>query len=180
MASGNDDPLRAAIATVVGAAGFDLEELKIVSQGGRRIVTVVVDSDDGVDLDAAAAVNREISAAVDELPQEPFQGAPFNLEVTSRGVGAPLTKPRHFLRARGRLVRFHQADSADFDGRIAGVSGNTVLVLTGKGGVTERKLSLESITRATVVVEFSAPSRVVLSKLEQIAARNTLTEGENE
>jgi ribosome maturation factor RimP len=101
------DPATAKLAgwiePVVGAAGYDLEELVVTPAGRRSVVRVVVDRDEGVTLDDIAEVSRAVSAALDE--NDGAMGrAPYVLEVTSPGVDRPLTEPRHWRRNVGRLV----------------------------------------------------------------------------
>ena len=48
--------LREVVEAVVTAAGYDLEDLTVVSAGRRRLLKVVLDSDDGVDLDEDLAL----------------------------------------------------------------------------------------------------------------------------
>src|SRR3954471_22234941 len=91
------------IEPVVGAAGYDLEELVVTPAGRRSVVRVVVDRDAGVTLDDIAEVSRAVSAALDENDGE-LGRAPYVLEVTSPGVDRPLTEPRHWRRNTGRLV----------------------------------------------------------------------------
>jgi ribosome maturation factor RimP len=97
------DRVRDVLAPVVSAAGFDLEDVAVTSAGRRHVVRVVVDRDGGLDLDAVAEVARVVSAALDET--NATGAAPYTLEVTSPGVDRPLTQPRHWRRARGRLVK---------------------------------------------------------------------------
>ena len=42
---------------------------------------------------------------------------PYTLEVSSPGVGRPLTEPRHFRRNVGRLVTVHH-DGGEVTGRV--------------------------------------------------------------
>jgi ribosome maturation factor RimP len=91
-----------AIRPVVTASGMDLESVRVSAAGRRRLLRVVVDSDRGVSLDDAAAVSREISSALDRLAV--MGDFPYTLEVSSPGVDRPLTEPRHWKRATGRLV----------------------------------------------------------------------------
>jgi ribosome maturation factor RimP len=88
---------------VVRAAGLDLESVRVGGAGRRRLLRVVVDADGGVDLDAIALVSREASARLDDTGA--MGEAPYTLEVSSPGVDRPLTQPRHWRRAMGRLVR---------------------------------------------------------------------------
>jgi len=88
---------------VVRAAGLDLESVRVGSAGRRRLLRLVVDADGGVDLDNIALVSREASARLDDTGA--MGEAPYTLEVSSPGVDRPLTQPRHWRRAVGRLVR---------------------------------------------------------------------------
>ena len=91
------------IEPVVGAAGYDLEELVVTPAGRRSIVRVVVDRDAGVTLDDIAEVSRAVSDVLD-ANDDGMGRAPYVLEVTSPGVDRPLTEPRHWRRNAGRLV----------------------------------------------------------------------------
>jgi len=86
----------------VTAMGMDLEDVRITSAGRRRLLRVVVDSDGGVSLDDIALVSRELSATLDRAAA--MGEAPYTLEVSSPGVDRPLTEPKHWRRAVGRLV----------------------------------------------------------------------------
>lgn len=97
-----DGRIADAIRPVVHACGMDLESVRVTAAGRRRVLRVVVDSDRGVSLDDAAKVSRELSAALDRL--DVMGDFPYTLEVSSPGVDRPLTEPRHWRRATGRLV----------------------------------------------------------------------------
>ena len=101
------DPASARLAgwiePVVGAAGYDLEELVVTPAGRRSIVRVVVDRDNGVTLDDVAEVSRAVSAVLDQNYDD-LGRSPYVLEVTSPGVDRPLTEHRHWRRNVGRLV----------------------------------------------------------------------------
>ena len=91
------------LAPIVRAAGMDLESVRVGSAGRRRLLRVIVDADGGVSLDDIALVSREVSARLDATGA--MGEAPYTLEVSSPGVDRPLTLPRHWRRAVGRLVR---------------------------------------------------------------------------
>jgi ribosome maturation factor RimP len=95
--------LEALLAPVVRAAGLDLESVRVGTAGRRRLLRVIVDADSGVSLDDIALVSREVSARLDGTGA--MGDAPYTLEVSSPGVDRPLTEPRHWRRAAGRLVR---------------------------------------------------------------------------
>jgi ribosome maturation factor RimP len=95
--------LVAVLEPVAAAAGMDLESVKIAAAGRRRLLRVVVDADGGVGLDEIAEISRDLSARLDATGA--MGEAPYTLEVSSPGVDRPLTLPRHWRRAVGRLVR---------------------------------------------------------------------------
>ena len=167
MGTGDDSRLREVVTEVVTGAGYDLEDLAVRSAGRRRVVKVVIDGDDGVTLDAAADVSRAISARLDDAGDaDPTGSAPYTLEVTSPGVGRPLTLPRHFRRARTRLVALVTTDGKELTGHVLGADDESVtLVLSDRRGVTQRQFPIGDISRARVEVEFSAPSAAVLDLL---------------
>jgi len=133
----------------VSATGFDLEDVTVSPAGKRRVVRVVVDADGGVDLDEVADVAKAVSAVLDEHP-DLIDGA-YTLEVTSPGVDRPLTQPRHWRRAAGRLVKATLADET-VTGRVTGAT-DTEATLDVDG--TPRTLLQAEVTKAVVQVEFT-------------------------
>jgi ribosome maturation factor RimP len=97
--------LREVLEPVAAQASLLLEDVTVSSAGRRSVVRVVVDLPDGpggVDSDDLAEVSRRISDVLDDV--DLLAGA-YTLEVSTPGVDRPLTTPRHFRRAVGRLVR---------------------------------------------------------------------------
>ena len=88
---------------MVSAAGMDLENIRITATGRRRLLRVMVDADRGVSLDDITLISRALSAELDAIGA--MGETPYTLEVSSPGVDRPLTEPRHWRRASGRLVR---------------------------------------------------------------------------
>lgn len=126
------DRLTRLLEPVVHALGMDLEGVRVSAAGRRRLLRVVVDADGGVSLDNIALASRELSARLDKAAE--MGELPYTLEVSSPGVDRPLTEPRHWRRAIGRLVvappaqNDHHAGngSAPIEGRIAGTSDRGV------------------------------------------------------
>jgi len=97
------DRVTAVLEPVVRSAGLDLESVRVAAAGRRRLLRIVVDADGGPSLDDIALLSRSLSA---ELDSSGVMGeTAYTLEVSSPGVDRPLTEPRHWRRARGRLVR---------------------------------------------------------------------------
>ena len=134
----------------VTAEGFDLESLDVTRVGRRGRVKVVVDSDDGVDLDQCADLSHKVSAILDANDDLMGDG-PYTLEVSSPGVTRPLTLPRHWRRNIGRLVRVVLADGGVVTGRVtAADEREAVLDVAGKS----REVQYDTVGKAKVQVEF--------------------------
>lgn len=99
------------LAPVVTATGYELVDVSVSAAGRRSLVRVTVDGDAGIDLDAVADVSRVVSEALDDNDGA-FAG-PFVLEVSSPGVDRPLTEPRLWRRALGRLVSVTLGDNGE-------------------------------------------------------------------
>ena len=115
------------IRPVIAAAGMDLESVRVTAAGRRRLLRVVVDSDQGVSLDDAATISRELSGALDAVAV--MGDFPYTLEVSSPGVDRPLTDQRHWRRAVGRLVQVAVTDSGGarpVSGRVAAADADGV------------------------------------------------------
>lgn len=119
----------------VAALGMDLEDVKITSAGRRRLLRIVVDADGGVSLDDIALASRELSATLDRAAA--MGEAAYTLEVSSPGVDRPLTEPKHWRRAVGRLVSAPlrsqpgtsaTAPDATVTGRVAGADSSGVRI----------------------------------------------------
>jgi ribosome maturation factor RimP len=145
----DDRKLAGLIEPVVAAAGMDLESVRMTVAGRRRLLRIVVDGDHGVSLDDAADVSREVSAMLDA--GNVLGDVPYTLEVSSPGVDRPLTEPRHWRRARGRLVRVKVAGEGSVEGRVlAADAGGVTLGLTDG----ERRFSYAGLGAGSVQVEF--------------------------
>ena len=150
MAAVSRQRVHDALAPVVTAAGYDLEDVSVTAAGRRSVVRVVVDRDGGIDLDAVAEVSRTLSAALDE--SDVMGQAPYVLEVTSPGVDRPLTQPRHWRRAAGRLVRVNVADAGSVTGRVTTADDdNVTLDVDGNA----RSFAFADLGPGHVEVEFS-------------------------
>ena len=145
----NDKRLAELIEPVVAASGLDLESVRMSVAGKRRLLRIVVDGDHGVSLDDAADVSREISAKLDE--GNALGEVPYTLEVSSPGVDRPLTEPRHWRRAVGRLVKVKVTGEGTVEGRIIAADADGVTLDLAKG---ERRLELGELGPGAIQIEF--------------------------
>src|ERR1700691_1807561 len=139
------------IRPVVTGAGMDLEAVRVTAAGRRRLLRVVVDSDGGVSLDDAAAISRQLSAALDEVAV--MGDFPYTLEVSSPGVDRPLTDPRHWRRAVGRLVQVTVADEGVISGRVVSADPDGV-AFDLEGEQKPRRFGYAVLGAGAIQVEF--------------------------
>jgi ribosome maturation factor RimP len=142
---------------VVERFGADLEDVSISRAGSRSVVRVVVDRDGGLDLDGVAEVSQAVSTELDGEEAGALLRGSFVLEVTTPGVDRPLTEPRHWRRARGRLVAVTRRSGGPLLARVRSADDDRVR-LAGEGlPGGEVDVPYAEVTRAVVQVEFHAP-----------------------
>lgn len=155
--------LAALIEPDLRAAGVDLEDVEVVAAGKRRLVRVLVDKDDGVSLDDVALVSQQISGVLDANPDADaiLGSAAYVLEVSSPGVDRPLTAPRHWRRAAGRLARVVLVDGGEVVGRVVDSDDVGVRLAPAADAdavqASPRSLRFDEIKLARVRVEFNRP-----------------------
>ena len=156
MSTTQSERLRELLEPLVASQGLDLEEITVDSVGRRRVLSVVVDSDTGADLDRIADVSRALSAKLDET--DAMGEGEYTLEVGTPGAERPLKEHRHYVRATGRLVKFQLTDGDELVARIlkADDEGLDLEVPGVKGRrPTARRLAYPDVDKARVQVEFN-------------------------
>ncbi|UJW31872.1 ribosome maturation factor RimP [Saccharothrix sp. AJ9571] len=161
MAGELAERLEPIVAEAVSGAGFELDALEVQQAGRRKLVKVVVDGEDGVGLDEVAELSRTVSAVLDE--QEHILAGAYTLEVTSPGVDRPLSKPRHWRRARYRLVRVTPVEGAAYAGRVGPCDEESARMLV-DGEL--RTVRYSEVAKAVIEIEFRQPPAEELRLLE--------------
>ncbi|MFI8522111.1 ribosome maturation factor RimP [Streptomyces sp. NPDC085481] len=159
MSTTQSERLRGLLEPLVHAKDLDLEEIEVSRAGRRGLLRVVVDSEEGVELDACAELSRVISEKLDET--DAMGEGEYVLEVSSPGADRPLTQHRHYVRATGRLVKLQltpeaggdevvtrilAVDEDGLDTEVPGVKGRKA---------TARRVEFAEIAKARVEIEFN-------------------------
>ncbi|MER8233804.1 ribosome maturation factor RimP [Streptomyces sp. NPDC094049] len=156
MSTTQSDRLRGLVEPLVHAKDLDLEEIEVSRAGRRGLVRIVVDSEEGVELDACAELSRAISEKLDET--DVMGEGEYVLEVSSPGADRPLTEHRHYVRATGRLVKLQLAEDGELVARILAVDEDGLdLEVPGVKGrkPTARRVGFAEVVRARVEIEFN-------------------------
>lgn len=143
----------------VRAEGLALDGVTVTPAGRRRVVRVTVDLPEdqtgSLDLDRVADASRAVSAVLDDA--EPLGQTPYVLEVSTPGVDRPLTEPRHWRRARTRLVTVpvtRDGVTSPLTGRVGEVGDGGVRLLVDGESVD---VPWADLGTGRVQVEFSRP-----------------------
>lgn len=146
--------LETLVGPVVESMGLELVDATFRKEGGRRVLRVTVDRDEGVDLDTIAETSEKVSRRLD---LEDFGEEAYTLEVSSPGVERPLKRPADFVKRVGETVKiktFAPVEGArTHTGTIAAADEETVTVAV-EGG--ERTLAYEDISSARTVFEWGS------------------------
>ncbi len=169
MASG--DPLervRAAAERVAGFLGLDVFDVQLRRESVGWVLRVVIDRplrrtadgavevdtpDQAIGIDECQLVSTDLSAILDV--EDVFEHA-YTLEVSSPGLDRPLRHADDYRRFAGRLAKLVVPAGVDgqthFEGRIAGIDGEMVLLAVGRN--KEKRIPLGQVTKARLEVEF--------------------------
>ncbi|MFD4232539.1 ribosome maturation factor RimP [Streptomyces sp. NPDC058545] len=159
MSTTQSERLRGLLEPLVSAKELDLEEIEVSRAGRRRVLRIIVDSDEGVELDACAELSRAISEKLDET--DAMGEDEYVLEVSSPGADRPLTEHRHYVRATGRLVKLQlttEGAAGELVARIIAVDDDGLdLEVPGVKGrkPTSRRVAFDEIAKARVEIEFN-------------------------
>ena len=82
--------------------GYELSDLELRLGGKSGVVRVFIDKNGGISLADCENVSLAVSALLDV--EDPLPGH-YNLEVSSPGLDRKLTKPVHFERFTGEVVK---------------------------------------------------------------------------
>lgn len=133
-----------------------LIDLKIDSS--NKII-IILDGDNGVNLQDCIEVSRAVEAELDREEQD------FSIEVASAGVSSPLKLVRQFKKNLSRNLKVTKTDKEVIEAQLTGVSDENITLewkarepkKIGKGKETVEKklvLSYSEIKEATVIISF--------------------------
>ncbi len=134
--------------------GLGYETVRILTIGDANPVLQVMiehkNYEQEITVDDCALVSRALSAALDE--NDPIEGR-YTLEVSSPGLDRPLTKPEHFKRYLGYVVKLETAEPVEkrkrFKGTLEAADDNS---LTIKMEDVVYAIAYENIIKAKIVL----------------------------
>lgn len=152
--------LVAALEPIAEREGYELVAIFVTGQTSHPVVSVLLDTEGGIDLEQLAAANRWVEAAVEECGV--VSGA-YTLEVSSPGIDRPLRKSSDFERFAGSEVIVKTPPSpgerAVWRGTLTGLVGGDVIIVDERGD--EHRVPFADIVSAHIkgVIDFSGNER---------------------
>jgi len=135
---------------------YYLVEVVIKGSDARQKVLVLIDGDDGVNIDVCASISRQIGHNLEE--NETIDKA-YTLEVSSPGVDHPLLSTRQYEGRIGKRLKITLNSGEEVIGKLLSISDETICVLKeiviGKKTETEEiKLNFNDIEKSFVLISF--------------------------
>ena len=121
----------------------------------NRNITVYIDGDEGVSLDACTQISRVLESILD---QEPTLGGIYLLEVSSPGVSRPLKFPRQYIKHTGRSLKIDLWSGGKIEGQLVNAGHDAITLeikpAEKKGKPESRDIPYEEIKEAYVIIKF--------------------------
>ncbi len=152
--SDTEERIRQLLDPILASMGLDLWDLEFHKQGPKWLLKVYIDREigGGITLGDCERVSRDLGAALDV--EDVIEHA-YILEVSSPGLDRALTKPEHFIRFEGHLVKVKTCESINgqkvFRGKLLGLAGMLVKVELETGEVLH--IPLENIAKISLEIE---------------------------
>lgn len=148
------EDIRRIIDPILESMGLSLWDLEFQKHGPQWLLRIYIDRESGgVTLNDCETVSRDLGAALDVEDIIPHA---YRLEVSSPGLDRTLTKPEHFVRFTGSMVKvktYHPINGQKvFRGTLRGMDGGTVDVELETGDILH--IALSDIAKASLEVEF--------------------------
>ena len=161
MAPGAARPLLSLLVPVIADLGFHLVRARMTSEGEQMILQIMAENDAGtIAIEDCEAISHAVSAMLDV--EDPISGN-YTLEVSSPGMGRPLTRPHDFERWAGLEAKLELQRNVDgrrrFRGRVDGFeAGEARLQVALEGFETPQVLgfALADIAEARLVPDDAA------------------------
>jgi len=127
---------------------MELYDLNIINFPSISKVEVFIYSDEEVNLDTTARLNKQLSRVIEEFG---YEKGSFDMIVSSPGIERKLKSLRHFELSIGELVKVKLINAIDdiytFEGTLESVSGESIILKTTEG---EFDINISEIKNAKI------------------------------
>lgn len=146
------EQIRQLLVPILKSLGLVLWDLEFQQQGPKWLLRVYIDREQGgVTLNDCEAVSRDLSALLDV---EDVITHSYVLEVSSPGLDRSLTRPEHFARFFGSMIKvktYQQINGQKvFRGKLLGMTENKISLELENGTLLE--IMLSTVAKASLEV----------------------------
>ncbi len=145
-----DASIETLITEIVEEKGFELVEVKYFSAGGKTVLRIFADGDNGILLNDCAAISRALSERLDEID---FGKNAYTLEISSPGLDRPLVTAKDFKRIIGKNVQLRLRDESKKNSKVGGtllsVEDDLLTIETKKG---EESVAIDTLLSGKLVI----------------------------
>lgn len=151
-------------------------EVKVTGKGRNQKILVIVDGDNGIDIDTCSSVSRNLSELLDKS-SDLFPDS-YTLEVSSPGADEPILFNRQYTKNLGRKLSVLTVEGTTVEGTLKAIteSGITLQKIISKkkknAAPEEIELAFSEIKKAQVVLDFNA--------LKELEEKEPLPQGSEE
>ncbi len=128
-----------------------LVDVFLKGASGNQKLLIIIDGDNGVNVDHCSMVNRKVGAILEE--EDLIEGKYF-LEVSSPGLDHPIKLKRQYSKNIGRLLNVEKNDGEIISGKLLKVENDTLTLETKNGEIEERHMNFDEINQSKIEVSF--------------------------
>ena len=137
----------ALIKETVESQGVELWDVRFLKEGASWYLRVFIDKEEGITIDDCTDVSHAIDPVIDEA--DPIDKS-YYLEVCSPGIERELTRPEHFEKMIGQIVKLKLYKAIDgvkeFKGELLSFDGKIKLMVDS----TSLEFDLKEISKANL------------------------------
>lgn len=134
----------------------DLFLVNIDHKDGSHKISIFIDGDKGIDIEACKTLSRYISEKLDELD---FGAEPYDLEVSSPGADRPLLVQRQYPKHIGREFFVRLKAQTELTGKLEEVTETGIVLALkdkkkGYKDAPQKAIDFNTIEEATIILSF--------------------------
>lgn len=132
----------------------DLFLVEVTHKGnsGNSRLQVLIDGDQGLDIDHCASISRQLGAQLEEMDIIPGK---YVLEVSSPGLDHPLKLKRQYAKNVGRTLKVELTDERILEGALSKLEGDQIELEIKKNKEKQFvTIALSEVKKSKVVVSF--------------------------
>lgn len=128
-------------------------EVKMVEKNGKTLLNILMDSDEGVTIDACARLSRNVSG---ELEENEIMPEAYTIEVSSPGLDYPLSSERQYRKNIGRELKVSHSGDKEEIGKLLEVTEEGIKLLV------KRKEKGKKATEEELMIPFGEVKKSVV------------------